>query len=488
MNSQSVLTVKRSHSPEGATSSHMALPSSAHKLFSSQPDCQKLFIESLPDKSLSSNVQTDVSSSCGLQDGLPYNQRKLSPDSELRNSLSHMSNPQYSEPMFSRSSTFCTRLYLSSSTSSMTCRQLSNLPFLPHPPKSEQLASPGKSSSPPLLYNGDIGDTHSEGEHYDLMDFLNLSGDASDGSFHGENCNHNSTALKEQIDLQILSEQLGIAITDNGESSRLDDIYETPQLSTPPPSLSNCIQTPQHSAPDKVQLHSAPSASGTAAANKPRMRWTLELHERFIDAVNKLDGAEKATPKAVLKLMNVEGLTIYHVKSHLQKYRLARYLPETKEVDETQHPDFAMNMVIYKGKKASSSEGKKAPSINNEEDTGSERNKQVTEGLRLQIEVQKQLHEQLEVQRALQLRIEEHAKYLQKILDEQNKASNSFASSKEVPASDFQLESTSVNDSSISSPSHSKNKATDGQGDSIPVESQKRPRLDDRLGRISSTQ
>ncbi|QDZ18047.1 HTH myb-type domain-containing protein [Chloropicon primus] len=57
---------------------------------------------------------------------------------------------------------------------------------------------------------------------------------------------------------------------------------------------------------------------------KSRLRWTPELHDRFLAAVKRLGGEERATPKTIMQLMDVDGLTIFHVKSHLQKYRLSK--------------------------------------------------------------------------------------------------------------------------------------------------------------------
>ncbi|XP_062220586.1 two-component response regulator ORR23-like [Phragmites australis] len=58
-----------------------------------------------------------------------------------------------------------------------------------------------------------------------------------------------------------------------------------------------------------------------SAPKKPRVVWSVELHRKFVAAVNHL-GIDKAVPKRILELMNVEKLTRENVASHLQKYRL----------------------------------------------------------------------------------------------------------------------------------------------------------------------
>ncbi|CAD6259166.1 unnamed protein product [Miscanthus lutarioriparius] len=144
------------------------------------------------------------------------------------------------------------------------------------------------------------------------------------------------------------------------------------------------------------------AAPGQGAPSKTRIRWTQDLHERFVDCVNQLGGADKPTPKGILKLMNSDGLTIYHIKSHLQKCRIAKYMPASSTSEGKQEKRAAGNDVQ-----------------NLDPSTGMK----ITEALRVQLDVQRRLHEQLEIQRNLQLRIEEQGKKLQKMFEEQMKAS-----------------------------------------------------------------
>ncbi|XP_042415686.1 myb family transcription factor PHL12-like [Zingiber officinale] len=56
-------------------------------------------------------------------------------------------------------------------------------------------------------------------------------------------------------------------------------------------------------------------------SDAPRMRWTEELHHRFVAAVDLLGGETRATPKRIMETMGLKGISISHVKSHLQMYR-----------------------------------------------------------------------------------------------------------------------------------------------------------------------
>ncbi|KAF8394111.1 hypothetical protein HHK36_020316 [Tetracentron sinense] len=145
-----------------------------------------------------------------------------------------------------------------------------------------------------------------------------------------------------------------------------------------------------------------------------------------------LNRVAEATPKTIMRTMGVKGLTLYHLKSHLQKYRLGKqsckeFTDNSKDV--IQHcvgwQILALQKVrflIYYPSLFNFSHSISWSSLN-----FLNSGYQVTEALRVQMEVQRKLHEQLEVQRHLHIRIEAQGKYLQSILEKACKALNDQA-------------------------------------------------------------
>nr|XP_043610843.1 myb family transcription factor PHL5-like [Erigeron canadensis] len=160
--------------------------------------------------------------------------------------------------------------------------------------------------------------------------------------------------------------------------------------------------------------------------SKTRIRWTQDLHDRFVECVTCLGGAEKATPKAILRLMDSEGLTIFHVKSHLQKYRVAKYLPETAKGNLEKRNNIDTISQI-------------------ENITGM----QFKDALQMQLSVQRQLHEQLEIQRNLQLRIEEQAKQLKMMFNQHRQQKTSISQNSEITSLHDDHHSTNLDDEEI---------------------------------------
>lgn len=121
---------------------------------------------------------------------------------------------------------------------------------------------------------------------------------------------------------------------------------------------------------------------------KPRLRWTADLHERFVDAVTQLGGPSKATPKAIMRTMGVKGLTLFHLKSHLQKYRLG--LTATYSLESP----------------CSGGTPQQLPASDVNEGY------EVKEALRAQMEVQSKLHLQVEAEKHLQIRQDAEQRYI----------------------------------------------------------------------------
>ncbi|EMS55922.1 Myb family transcription factor APL [Triticum urartu] len=239
-------------------------------------------------------------------------------------------------------------------------------------------------------------------------------------------------------------------------------MYEPKPFSSTGSAHSNPVSHDQQIGPtaNNAASNIGGNGSNNSFATRQRLRWTDELHGRFLEAVAQLGGPDivlsGATPKGILRTMGVQGLTIYHVKSHLQKYRLAKHIPDpTASGDKPEKKDLGN---LLAGMESS-------PGM------------ETSEVLKLQVEVQKRLCEQLEgspvhvaptcsgfgegveivhltngyegkgkialdffysnrnyitncfsktylqVQRQLQLRIEAQGKYLQKIMEEQQRLS-----------------------------------------------------------------
>ncbi|XP_026661444.2 myb-related protein 2 isoform X2 [Phoenix dactylifera] len=112
-----------------------------------------------------------------------------------------------------------------------------------------------------------------------------------------------------------------------------------------------------------------------------------------------------------MRLMGIPGLTLYHLKSHLQKYRLSKSLQAQPNTGTTK------NVIGCPLAADRTAEGNGSLMSNTTVASQTNKTMQISEALQMQIEVQRRLHEQLEVQRHLQLRIEAQGKYLQSVLE-----------------------------------------------------------------------
>ncbi|XP_058114584.1 protein PHR1-LIKE 3-like isoform X3 [Magnolia sinica] len=178
--------------------------------------------------------------------------------------------------------------------------------------------------------------------------------------------------------------------------------------------FSGLIQRPEAAIPPQEEIHTpnlrVDPCLVLTADPKPRLRWTADLHDRFVDAVTQLGGPDKATPKSIMRMMGVKGLTLFHLKSHLQKYRLGKQSGK----DSTEPSKDSSYISEGQGNGTSPPPGVPTSDMNE--------GQEVKEALRAQMEIQRKLHEQLEaslgqVKKHVEICIEAETRYLDRLFE-----------------------------------------------------------------------
>uniref|UniRef100_A0A061QZJ4 Myb family transcription factor apl-like n=1 Tax=Tetraselmis sp. GSL018 TaxID=582737 RepID=A0A061QZJ4_9CHLO len=161
--------------------------------------------------------------------------------------------------------------------------------------------------------------------------------------------------------------------------------------------------------------------SGTAAASpptlKPRLRWSNELHSRFVAAVERLGGHARATPASVLEAMGVPDLQLHHVKSHLQKYRSEKRRQE-QEMTESAQPRKRRRQPADEQRAAScgSPSTPTKPARTRSQEAAALSTEELRITLENQYRLQKLLAQRLEMEQKLRLELEQHNRYLKRLV------------------------------------------------------------------------
>ncbi|KDP28696.1 hypothetical protein JCGZ_14467 [Jatropha curcas] len=101
------------------------------------------------------------------------------------------------------------------------------------------------------------------------------------------------------------------------------------------------VRKGKRKASEEIDGNKEEDNASSKVSKKPKLIWTNELHERFLQAIRLL-GLDSALPKKILKHMNVPGLKKENISSHLQKYRLS-LRREQEAIQKTMLRDYQLS-------------------------------------------------------------------------------------------------------------------------------------------------